>query len=237
LRKVFSGAELSKLARTPADSGRIALALAIAADGPTGIRIGSIASGTAPVLLSFVDIGSPDTAIQKQVIVRGPSFTGFVERTPPTLDPDLLTVGGIPSARSVIRFTLPPAIRDSATLVRATLELLPASPIIGLPGDSAFLDVRNLVIDLGAKSPVLTLPTRLGRSELPEGSADTVMVEILSLVQLWQGTDSLPQAVMVSLSPEASSFTRAVFQSTRSPGAGAPRLRLSYFKDFPFQKP
>lgn len=236
LRVLYTGASLSKVAVPPGDSGRIALGLAIAADGPTGIRVGSIASGTSPVVISYVHAAIADTGLQKQVIVRGPQFTGFVSRNPPVLDPDFLTVGGAPTARSIIRFTLPPSLRDSASLLRATLELVPASPLLGLPGDTTALEVRNVLIDLGAKSPLLISTGRIGRTLLQQGSADTVKVEILPLVQLWQSSDSLPQAVMLQVTPVASSFMRPVFESTRS-GGPAPRLRISYLVDFPFERP
>lgn len=236
LRVVYSGAELSKVAIPPGDSGRIALGIAIAADSPTGIRIGSIASGTAPVVISYAHAAIADTGLQKQVIVRGPQFTSFVTRNPPALDPDLLTVGGAPSARSLIRFTLPPFLRDSVSMLRATLELVPVAPLLGLPGDTTVLEARNVLIDLGAKSPLLIQTGRIGRTILEQGSADTVKVEILRLVQLWQTDDSLAQAVMLQVTPVASSFMRPVFASTRS-GGPPPRLRISYLVDFPFERP
>ena len=236
LRLLYTGAALSKVAVPPGDSGRIALGLALAADSPTGARIGSIASGTSPVVISYVDAAIADTGLQKQVIVRGPQFTSFVSRNPPALDPDLLTVGGAPTARSIIRFTLPPFLRDSASLLRATLELVPASPLLGLPGDSTALEIRNVLLDLGAKSPLLISTGRLGRTILEQGSMDTVKVEILPVVQLWQSGDSLPQALMLQVTPVASSFMRPVFESTRS-GGPAPRLRISYLVDFPFERP
>jgi hypothetical protein len=43
--------------------------------------------------------------------------------------------------------------------------------------------------------------------------------------------------VFLSLLPEAASFTRPVFGSTRSGTVGAPRLRITYLKPFPFENP
>ena len=40
--------------------------------------------------------------------------------------------------------------------MRATLELIPRSPMLGLPGDPALLQAKALLADLGAKSPVTT---------------------------------------------------------------------------------
>lgn len=66
---------------------------------------------------------------------------------------------------------------------------------------------------------------------------DTVRVEITRLVQLWQSTRARPQAVFLKLQPEAATFTRAVFGSTRTTAIGAPRLRITYQRPFPFQSP
>jgi hypothetical protein len=43
--------------------------------------------------------------------------------------------------------------------------------------------------------------------------------------------------VFLSLLPEGASFTRPVFGSTRSGTVGAPRLRITYPKPFPFENP
>ena len=68
-------------------------------------------------------------------------------------DPSLLAIGGAPSARSLIRFPWPPFLRDSAQLMRVTLELVPTAPFTGLKGDTAFVQARPLLADFGGKSP------------------------------------------------------------------------------------
>jgi hypothetical protein len=161
----------------------------------------------------------------------------FVTQSPLVPDNAFLTVGGEPSARALLRFDLPEDIEDSATIVRATLELVPRSAMLGLPTDPALLQAKALLADLGAKSPVTTDTRFIASDTLAVGSADTVRLDMTSIVRLWQSSSERPEAVFLSLLPEAASFTRPVFGSTRSGTVGAPRLRITYLKPFPFESP
>jgi hypothetical protein len=216
----------------------LAIGVSMAADQPSGVRLGAVASSTAPTFVSFVTLDVEDTTSARfQTVTRQPSFNAFVTEVPQVPDPAFLTVGGEPSSRALIRFDLPEPIEDSATIVRATLELIPQSTILGLPGDPAGLVASALLADLGAKSPVTTDTRFIAADSLAIGSADTVRLDVTSIVQLWQSTSERPEAVFLSLSPEAGSFTRPVFGSTRSGTVGPPRLRISYLKSFPFESP
>jgi hypothetical protein len=77
-------------------------------------------------------------------------------------------------------------------------------------------------------------------------SSDTVRLDVTRIVQLWQASSTAPDAIFLSLLPEASTFTRAEFGSTRSDPEltpsppeplGAPRLRITYQRPFPFENP
>jgi hypothetical protein len=237
LRLVVSGADTAKI--TADDSGRFAIGIKISADAPTGIRLASIAATGSPNVTHYVRVdptGIADTLKAKQTFTRFPQFTTFVSQSPPAFDPDLLSVGGAPSARSLLRFALPLTIRDSVTILRATLELTPNAPILGLPNDPALLQAFGVVGDLGAKSPIITSGTTIGLIEVESGTTDTLSIDITRLVRLWQTDDGLPQVVFLALAPEAASFTRPVVRSTRSP-AGAPRIRITYYQTFPFEVP
>ena len=235
LRLVLSGSALDRLSFTPADSGRLAIGFRIHALRPTGIRLASGATGTTgPGFISYVKAAVTDTAKQHQFLTRGTAQDGFVSQTVLIPDPDLLTVGGSPSSRAIIRFKLPEYIQDSVQVLRASLELIPAGPINGLPNDSVQVEARNVLTDLGAKSPTGALIG--GPVGILEGGADTVRIEMARLVRSWQGSSPLPGAVIISLLPEGSSFSRPVFYSTRSP-AGQPRLRITYAPRFNFQRP
>src|SRR5262249_25517039 len=124
----------------------------------------------------------------------------------------------------------------------ATLELTPVQPIYGLQGDPSLLQLLAVVGDIGAKSPVTTDPNFIRQDTLPVVEADTVRIEATGFVQLWQSSRERPQSVFLRIAPEAATFARAVFFSTRSQAADpsalvAPRLRITYQRTFPFENP
>ncbi len=239
INTVLRGADADRLGLVPGGDSVLAIGLRIAADVPTGIRVGSIVGTATPP-------PSPATSrwtfpipgsVRNQSLSRATEFNTFVTREPLVPTDSLLTVGGEPSSRALIRFGLSDAFLDSATVVRATLELLPARPILGLPTDPTLLDTRLVLGDIGAKSPVTVDPTFIQFDTLPPVQTDTVRVEVTRMVQAWQASRARPQSVFLTLRPEAASFTRAVFGSTRSPSIGAPRLRITYQRSFPFETP
>jgi len=238
LRLVVNTADTARIIAD--DSGRFAIGVKISANAPTGIRIASIAASGSPSVTHYVQVEMEDPAdslLARQTFTRFPQFTTFVSQTPQVFDPNLLTVGGAPSARSLLRFDLPLAIRDSVTILRATLEMTPDVPILGLPNDPALLQAFGVIGDLGAKSPIITTGTSLGLLEIESGTSDTLSIDITRLVRFWQTDNGLPPVVFLALAPEAASFTQAVFRSTRSPGGGAPRIRVTYYQTFPFEVP
>ena len=237
VQTVLRGADVAKVALPTGTGGVLAIGVAMAADQPTGIRIGASAAGTGATFISYVTLEVPDTgSIRRQSLVRAPAFNAFVTEAPVVPDPAFLTVGGEPSSRALLRFDLPEDIEDSATIVRATLELVPRSAMLSLPGDPALLQAKALLADLGAKSPVTADENFISADTLAVGS-DTVRLDMTTIVRLWQASTERPEAVFLSLLPEGASFTRPVFGSTRSGVVGAPRLRITYMKPFPFENP
>jgi hypothetical protein len=222
---------LAPLALGPDDGGRLRLGISVVGDGPTGSRLGSRGSVLPATFETFIRPNAPNTVNQElDVPVEFDTYVSSVNPVPGT---DLLTVGGTPASRSLIRFTFPARLRDSASIIRATLELSPVEPVRGLPNDPGNIEVRVLTADLGAKSP--TNPNVLSGKALAAGTAGTVEVEIGSLVRLWQGAFALPSALMLQVSPEAATFSEATFGSTRS--GSVTRIRLEYLRAFPFQTP
>jgi hypothetical protein len=238
LQKVYTGAGLDTIAIPAADAGVLALGYRIVAPGATGVRIGSAAAGSAgPTFVTYLQPITTDTSLLHQPpLPRIVTYNGFVSSVTPVADPATITIGGVPSSRALLRFDIPSRIRDSSTIIRATLELTPLAPVPGLAGDTVALDVRAVLADLGAKSPRLSSPTtRILTSLLTVGSADTVRLDVTSLAGLWQSPSRLPPSLFLALQPEGSSFSRAVFGSTRQ--GVAPRLRLTYVLPFPFETP
>jgi hypothetical protein len=239
IRTVLKGPGLEKVALPPGTGGVLAIGLSVAADQPTGARLGALGGGTGATFTSFLTVDVPDTAtsVRKQTRVRAPAFNTYVTQTPLTPDDDFLTLGGEPSSRALLRFDLPEPIEDSADIVRATLELVPQGALDGLPTDPPALAARAILADLGAKSPLSGDPQFTVVDTLELGSTDTVRVDVTRIVQLWQSSSERPEAIFLSLSPEGGSFSRPVFGSTRSGTVGPPRLRVTYLKTFPFESP
>ena len=235
LRVMFAGAELDDIAFAPEDDKVLRLVYRLVAPTPTGLLLASSAAGsTGPGFITFTRVVLADTTVQ-QPLPRIVQFQTSLDATPSTPSPDLLTVGGAPSSRAILRFALPARIRDSAEIIRATLQLVPVAPISGMVGDSASLDVRGVFSDLGAKSPRISSSDALiVRRRLVAGSSDTLFVEVTPVVRLWAGDPAPPTALFLALDPEASSFAVAAFGSSRTPAA-RPTLRLTYALPYPFE--
>lgn len=249
LRLIISGPQLPSVDIPPADSGVIAIAVALSGPTGTGLRIGSQSAGVlTPVFQSFVTIDDMvDSTLQEQVITRVAGFNTYVVNAPPALDSTQLIVGGAPSSRVLVRFDLPPFLQstDSSQIVRATLELTPVSPASGIPGDTVSLRARGVITDLGAKSATCpftpgnicgnAIITRLTSATVAPGDSLLVEIEVDDLVRGWQDEGGSEPAFFLSLDLEASSFTRPVFHSTRAASGVRPRLRITYGRAFEFE--
>jgi hypothetical protein len=236
--------EVGRVAFTGADS-TLAIALRMTAVEPTGIRVGSLTSSTSATFTSFINVNVPDTgSIQHQSLSRPTAFNSFVTQNPVVPVDSLLTVGGEPSSRALVRFGLSREFLDSATVVRATLELTPVAPIYSLRGDLSFMQAVPVVGDVGAKSPISSdsIAIRQGTDTLPLIQSDTIRFNVTRHVQVWQASTDRPQSIFLRVAPEAATFARAQFFSTRSHGPDpsvlvAPRLRITYQRSFPFENP
>ena len=165
IRTTLRGADLDRLRLTPGGDSVLAIGLRMAAVAPTGIRVGTLPSGTGASFTSYVTVDVPDTgSIRNQTMIRTTAFNAFVTQNPVVPDDTLLLVGGEPSSRALVRFGLTDAFLDSTTIVRATLELTPARPILGLPTDPSVIQTLAVVGDLGAKSPLTTTEPILPRA-------------------------------------------------------------------------
>ena len=235
----LKGPDLAKIALPVGTGGVLAIAVGMVADEPSGVRLGARAAGNGATFISYITRDVPDTgSLKRTSISKVPEFNATFTRDPLVPDIDFLTVGGEPSSRALIRFDLPEPVEDSATIVRATLELIPATPLLGLRGDPALLEAHALFADLGGKSPVVTTNARfIAADTIPTAGADTIRLDVTNIVRLWQSTNERPEAIFLQLRPEAGTFTRPVFGSTRSGTVGPPRLRITYLKTFPFENP
>src|SRR2546426_599330 len=177
----------------------------------------------------------------------GAEFDSFVSDPPPPALDSNLTVGGMPSARSLLRVDLPRAIRDSTQIVRATLILVPAVAAQGVPGDSFFVAVNQVAADFGAKS-ALSSSTALHPDSAPAfvGKQDTVTVEVTNFLRAWQNDTTIPRTLLLrqvielptagSRLQEGATFSEIRFYSSRAPGY-SPALQLTYIPRYPFGTP
>jgi hypothetical protein len=235
LRLGLSGADTAKVHLTPADSGRLALGFRITADTATGVLLGSsLVTNQGSRFISYVTAATPDTLLKNQILIRSPEFQGTRQSNVVSPGPDYLAVGGDPSSRALIRFDIPPEIRTTAYIVRATLELVPTQPINGLPNLPVTVMVKGVLADLGAKSPTSNLTSR--SDTIPVGSSAPVTLEMVNILKSWNVVFGIPQTIIVQLTQEGSSFSVPVFGSTRIPGF-EPRLQITYQFPYGFQRP
>lgn len=241
-RFVFQGDTLSQVDIPAADSGVFAMAVAISGGTATGLRLAGAASGGVPLMRTYVTANTTDTTptVKHQVVQSRPTMVTFVSSAAaPAPDSTILAIGTATAARAYLRFPWPPYLRDTALLARATLELVPEVPFGGLSGDSAFVDVHGVRLDFGAKSTVINAGFREDVRFMPIGSADTLRIDVINTVKLWQA-DQLPLAplLVAMVAPTGESFTEPRFYSTRSPvAARRPRLRITYQLPFDFERP
>ncbi len=232
VRILISGADLAKLEFTAADSTRLAVGFRLRAGSSSGVRIGASAAGSSgPAVTWYTKVNVADTTLRSQVFARVPADNFLVRVAAPPAAADLLVVGGYPVARSFIRFVLPPRLRDSVTIIRATLQLTTDQPMFGIPADSATLLTQPVLASLGPKSPIAD-NLFIGSFLVPGQSA--VSVEVAALVRLWQGKDALPAILRLQLGQEGSTFLLPAFRSTRS-ASDAPTLRITYRRSFAFE--
>jgi hypothetical protein len=224
VRLLVKGDALERILPSEADSGKLGVGVRINAAGPTGVRLGAESTSSAPVYITYVHAAVSDTAKQRQQFVLAPEVSNYVIDAPPP-PADRLFLGGKEGSRLLLRFTLPQEIKDSAGIVRATLELTLAEPLLGLPNDPGDLQIRGVLVDLGAKSPALA--NVAASSQLIAGSTGVLSIDMRQVVATWLGKTGLTPTLILGLSPDGGTFSRPEFLSTLS-GAAAPRIRITY---------
>ena len=233
--QVFLSLDTLQAPFSPADSGRLAYGIRVVADTAVSIALGKNDDGAA--MEWFYHFTPPDSVTAKHdSATRSTEVESFVFDPPNPLLDSNLTVGGAPSARSLIRVNMPEALRDSIDVVRATLILVPSAPVSGIASDSFQVAARQVTADLGAKSPLST-DAPAGIVVIHPGVTDTVRLEITDMVRGWVIADTLATpAFMLQQAPEAASFNEARFYSSLTP-AFRPALHVTFVRRFPFGRP
>lgn len=157
-----------------------------------------------------------------------------------------LLVGAIPSKRSYLRFLLPRAILDSASLVRATL-LLTQFPNRGFGRADTVSVIAQMVVagraitDVQQAARLLADQSQTQIEPLLVAATDsgTREIDIASLLQIWRSVaDTLaPRAIVLRSARERVSAVEARFFSSEAAPALRPRLRITYTPLNPYGLP
>ena len=243
-----------------ASPARIRIGLALRAGGESvQLRLASLESGFSPEL--YYRPATPDTGVMQ--LVRVPTYSKtpnadaslngeFLDytlpvRVPPAPDPTLLAVGGVPGRRSYLRFELPPAIADSATVTRATL-VLTQRPNPLSPDQDDSLNVYPTLVLAGSEivdpARAATIVLRTGFFDdsirVAPGDSGEVRLDVTTVLRAWRGLDPsvTPRAIVLLTPLEGATPREVLFHSANDANALVrPRLRISYVPRVGFGQP
>lgn len=253
--------------QVPLDGQKLA---AIIADPERKLRIGlkvSAASGAQFVVTPYLPGGDgpsleyrvdPDTNIRKVVGLQPasttparPGFVGgdfvdysLVVRAPDLLAPGTFHFGGLPGARTYIRFELPNWLTDSVAVLRARLELT-QDPIPNADADTVTL-LTHLVVanttvtDLRRAATLLTSGNQFTDAlRLVGGDSGIRRLEVNTLLRQWTALPpGVPAAIVLRSDSEgASPLALRFFSNTAADSSVRPRLRISYTPNKVFGRP
>ena len=227
------------LVAPPADSGVVSLGIKVIGDAPTvlGLASGHLGSVGAPGLAYYVHAQPPQDTLQATLTVT-PTFATFAQSPAPGAPPPgVFSVGGVPSAHTIMHLALPKLAVDSVNVVRGTLLLTLAKPIVTFPNDSFYVRAYPLLRDFGPKSVLFTDTSFSGHALVRAGQTGTVELDIAPILRLWGTTlgDSLPRAIELLVYSEGNVLGEADFQGYA--GAASPQLRLTYVKKYEYGVP
>jgi hypothetical protein len=234
--KVFFTLDTLQAPFSVPDTGRLAFGVRVTADSLASIALGTtetVVNG--PVVRFFFHYTAPDSVKHSDRTV-GTRFDGFVFNPATAPSDSNLAVGGVPSARSLLRVAMPKFLHDSIDVVRATLILVPVNAVPGAVSDSFQMLSRALLTDLGAKSPINPNSALFANTVIHIGSSDTVRVELTNLVRAWSLDTTMVTSFVLVQTPEAATYTEIRFYSSRAP-ALRPALQVTYVKRFRFGAP
>ena len=215
------------------DSGAVAYGIRIAADTLASIAFGKGSVG--PVLQWYLRVDSLGMPVARKPGILGTTLANFVFAPPPAPLDSTLAVGGVPSARSLLRVAFPKFIRDSSQIIRGTLFLVPAVAARGAPADSFVMEARTVLADFGRKSPI---DARLDDPiVIHPGAMDTIKIEVTNILQLWAADTTHPTVFLLRPQAEAQYFGEIRFYPSKAALALRPTLQITYVKQFPFGVP
>ncbi len=213
------------------DSGTVAYGVRVSADSRASIAISKTLAWQ-----WYLRVDSMGTSVARTPGQLGFAFASFVSDPPPPPVDSTLAVGGVPSARSILRIAFPRFIRDSSQIIRGTLTLVPSAPAQGAPSDSFVVEAHTVFTDVGAKSPIIVDATRTDTAVVRVGTSDTVQIEVTNLLQFWASDTTRATTLVLRAKEEATSFSLIRFYPSVAP-AFRPALHITFVRRFPFGQP
>jgi hypothetical protein len=227
---------------SPADSGRAGIGVRVEADTLAQAVLGSLEGNVGASITwfqCFDSLAVRDVRRVRPAIVTNDSYVFSPDTTAIGSD---LVVGGMPSARSWLRFNFPNDFLDSNTVVRASLLMMPTTPAQGAASDSFLVEALGVQRDFGAKSILLfnyrgATVGALDREFITMGSTDTLQLEVSPIVRLWALDSLVPKAMVLRATFEGASLAEARFGRSTGAAAFQPRLHVTYVPRYPFRNP
>lgn len=217
-----------------ADGERASIGIAVVAPDSAWVGLGTVESGTGALLSGYIKADSAGTLV-KRTVGRSPSSDFFVLQTTTPAASGELTVGGVPSARTLLRIDLPSSVVDSSQVARATLLITPSQPVLGAVGDSVGVIAYGLTTDIGPKSPLIVVSSDsvvLLTAYIHVGATDTLHVDVTSILRQWRAIPGLPHAIVLTAIPEGATSAELRFGDATSSGV---RLELTYLPPYRFR--
>lgn len=214
------------------DSGTVAYGIRVSADSLASI---AIAKSTL-AWQWYLKVDSAGTPVARKPGSLRYAFASFVFDPPLPPTDSTLAVGGVPSARSILRVAFPRFIRDSSQIIRGTLTLVPVAPVQGAPSDSFVVEAHTVFTDVGAKSPIIVDATRTDTAVIHAGMSDTVQIEVTNLLQFWASDTTRATTLVLRAKEEATSFSQIRFYPSAAQ-AFRPALQITFVRRFPFGQP
>lgn len=220
------------------------------------LRLGSTQNGVPVTLRIKASLDTAATPVTRgpfsstpvnQPFLSGPlaDFT-VVLKGLTSAPPTLLSVGGVPSRRALLRFDVPSRIADSTTIVRAAL-LLTQVPNRRVDARDSIWIFPNAILAAPTVNNATTLLQFVGANGqfgldsllLAPGDSGQRAFELVGLARTWRGNSTTvsPRAIALRSGLEAASPAEIDFFSTKGPLALRPRLRITYVPQTSFGIP
>jgi hypothetical protein len=213
------------------DSAVAALGLSIRSAEPAFLNFATMNRSLNSLWINrFVQVDSADGQPAARLDATYASFDTFVFPELAAVGPSALVVGGSPAARAFLHVALPSRIVDSSNVLRATLMLVPAEPVLGAPGDTIRIVAEGLAADFGPKSPIRQVPVDsigLYSGLTSTGSSDTLRIDVTHVIAPWNSDSTLVRALMLRAVREGGTFGEFRFNSSES-AFGAPALHVTF---------